>query len=105
MNIEPLSISDLVFVNAAADNLEEQFSDMSGRLVEQSLGDFKIACFKESYLLHGKFDCSQYQAFRVMYQRILSVSEEVLIEEFKMMYSCFIFGAEMLKERMTKKVF
>jgi hypothetical protein len=102
MNMSPLSVSDLVFVNSVADDIEEKFSDMSGRLVELAPGDFKIACFKESFLLHQKLGCGQYHAFRVIYERILSVPEDTLIEEFKMMFDSFIFGAETLKARMTK---
>lgn len=87
-----VSPSDMVFVNDAANELEATFSDMSGRLVEDKPGDFKVACFQVAYEIHVKLGTHQFAVYKLLRERILQNSMSEVIEEYNILNGVYILG-------------
>lgn len=97
-----ISLSDMVFVKDAADELEASFSDMSGRPTEDVPGSFKAACFQVSYELHTKFGTHQFAVYRYLRSRILENTQPDFVEEFNSMHKVFIMAIKIAGERFQK---
>ncbi len=97
-----VSPSDMVFVNDAANELEATFSDMSGRLVEDKPGDFKVACFQVAYEIHVKFGTNQFAVYKLLRERILHSSMSDVIEEYNILNGVYILGIKTMSERFNK---
>jgi hypothetical protein len=94
-----VSPSDMVFVNDAANELEATFSDLSGRLVEDKPGDFKVACFQVAYEIHVKLGTNQFAVYKLLRDRILHSSMSDVIEEYNILNSVYILGIKEASER------
>ena len=97
-----VSPSDMVFVNDAANELEATFSDMSGRLVEDKPGDFKVACFQVAYEIHVKFGTNQFAVYKLLRERILHSSMSDVIEEYNILNGVYILGIKAMSEQFNK---
>lgn len=97
-----VSPSDMVFVNDAANELEATFSDMSGRLVEDKPGDFKVACFQVAYEIHVKLGTHQFAVYKLLRERILQNSMSEVIEEYNILNGVYILGIHEAGERFKK---
>ena len=99
-----ISPSDMVFVKNDADELEADFSDLSGRLVEDKPGEFKTACFQASYNLHAKLGANHFAVYKYLRERVLESSSYDLIEEFNMLNNVFIMGIKIAGERFSQTI-
>jgi len=97
-----ISISDMVFVKAAADELEATFSDMSGRITEDVPGSFKAACFQVSYEINAKFGTHQFAVYSYLRSRILENPQHEVVEEFNSLNKVFIMAIKIAGERFRK---
>jgi len=97
-----ISLSDMVFVKASADELEAEFSDMSGRLVEHIPGSFKAACFQVSYEIHAKLGTDQFAVYSYLRSRMLENSQYDVVEEFNSLHKVFIMAIKITGERFHK---
>lgn len=97
-----VSPSDMVFVNDAANELEATFSDMSGRLVEDKPGDFKVVCFQVAFQIHVKFGTHQFAVYKLLRERLLDSPMADVVEEYNMLNSVYIMGIEETAKRFNK---
>lgn len=97
-----ISLSDMVFVKAAADELEAEFSDMSGRPTEEIPGTFKAACFQASYEINAKFGTHQFAVYSYLRSRILENPQHEIVEEFNSLHKVFILAIKIAGERFHK---
>ena len=99
-----VSISDQVFIKEVADELEEKFSDMYGRLVENEPGEFKAACFQAAYNLNLKLSVNQFAVYKMCRERFFESLPLTLdvIEEYNAFNAVFIMGINEASARIKK---